>query len=72
MLKLLKKSLVVSAAAPAAVVAGPAAGGADAPAAEEQSEFNVVLTSAGAAKINVIKVVREITGFRFKRSQRIG
>ena len=47
--------------AAAAVVAGPAAGG-DAPAAEEKTEFNVILKNVGANKINVIKVVREITG----------
>ena len=55
----LEEEFGVSAAA--AVVAGPAAG-ADAAAAEEKSEFNVVLKSAGANKIAVIKVVREITG----------
>ena len=49
----------VSAAA-AVAVAAPAEGGAAA--AEEQTEFDVILTSAGAAKINVIKAVREITG----------
>ena len=50
----------VSAAAPAAVVAAPAAS--EVPAAEEKTEFNVVLTDIGAEKIKVIKVVREITG----------
>ena len=55
----LEEEFGVSAAA--AVVAGPAAG-ADAAAAEEKSEFNVVLKDAGANKIAVIKVVREITG----------
>lgn len=55
----LEEEFGVSAAA--AVVAGPAAG-ADAAAAEEKSEFNVVLKSAGANKIAVIKVVRELTG----------
>ena len=56
----LEEEFGVSAAA--AVVAGPAAG-AEAAAAEEKSEFNVVLKEAGANKIAVIKVVREITGF---------
>ena len=55
----LEEEFGVSAAA--AVVAGPAAG-ADAAAAEEKSEFNVVLKSAGANKIAVIKIVRELTG----------
>ena len=55
----LEEEFGVSAAA--AVVAGPAAG-AEAAAAEEKSEFNVVLKEAGANKIAVIKVVREITG----------
>ena len=49
----------VSAAAPVAVAAAPGAGAA---AAEEKSEFDVILTDAGASKINVIKVVKEITG----------
>ena len=46
----------------AAAVAAPAAGGAAAPAAEEKTEFDVVMTSFGAEKIKVIKAVREITG----------
>ena len=53
---------MVSAAAPAAVAVAPAGGDAAAPAAEEKSEFDVVLASVGAEKIKVIKVVREITG----------
>lgn len=48
--------------AAAAVAAGPAAGGAGAPAAEEKTEFDVVLTEAGPNKVAAIKVVREITG----------
>ena len=54
--------------AAAAVVAGPAAGG-DAGAAEEQTEFAVVLTSAGDKKVNVIKAVREITGLGLKEAK---
>ncbi len=46
----------------AAAMAAPAAGGAAAPAAEEKTEFDVVLTEIGSEKIKVIKVVREITG----------
>ncbi len=68
LVKLLEEKLGVSAAAPVAVAAAPggapaggAAGGAAAPA-EEKTEFEVVLKDAGAQKIPVIKVVRELTG----------
>lgn len=61
LVKALEDKFGVSAAAPVAVAAAPAAGAA-APAAEEKSEFTVVLEAAGANKIAVIKVVREITG----------
>ena len=57
----------VSAAA-AVAVAAPAEGGA---AAEEQTEFDVILTSAGAGKINVIKAVREITGLGLKEAKEL-
>lgn len=54
-------------AAPVAVAGpAPAAGGAAAPAAEEKTEFTVVLKNGGASKINVIKVVREVTGLGLK------
>jgi large subunit ribosomal protein L7/L12 len=59
--KRLEEAWGVSAAA-AVAVAGPAAGGAAAPAAEEKTEFNVILEAAGAEKIKVIKEVRAITG----------
>ena len=55
-------------AAPMAVAAGPVAAGGAAPAAEEQTEFSVVLTNAGAEKIKVIKVVREITNLGLKEA----
>ena len=58
----------VSAAAPMAM-AMPGAGGAAAPAAEAKTEFNVVLAAAGDKKINVIKVVREITGLGLKEAK---
>ncbi len=61
LVKVLENKFGVSAAAPAMMMAAPAAGGAAA-AAEEKTEFNVELTDAGASKINVIKVVKEITG----------
>jgi large subunit ribosomal protein L7/L12 len=60
----------VSAAAPVAVAAGPAAAGGEA-AAEEQTEFNVVLASAGDKKIQVIKAVREITGLGLKEAKAV-
>ena len=56
-------------AATAVSVAAPAEGGAAA--AEEQTEFDVILTSAGAAKINVIKAVREITGLGLKEAKEL-
>jgi large subunit ribosomal protein L7/L12 len=57
----------VSAAAPVAVAAGPAAGGEAA--AEEQTEFDVMLTSFGSSKVPVIKAVREITGLGLKEAK---
>ena len=59
----------VSAAAAVAVAAGPAAGGGDAPAAEEQTEFDLVLSAAGDKKVNVIKAVRAITGLGLKEAK---
>jgi large subunit ribosomal protein L7/L12 len=58
----------VSAAAPVAVAAGPAAGG-DAGVVEEQTEFDVVMTSFGSQKVPVIKTVREITGLGLKEAK---
>ena len=58
----------VSAAAPVAVAAGPAAGG-EAAAAEEKTEFDVVLASFGSSKVPVIKAVREITGLGLKEAK---
>jgi large subunit ribosomal protein L7/L12 len=68
LVKMLEEKLGVSAAAAAVAVAGPAAAAA-APAAEEKTEFTVVLTGAGANKINVIKVVREITALGLKEAK---
>ncbi|MBN9495146.1 MAG: 50S ribosomal protein L7/L12 [Alphaproteobacteria bacterium] len=67
--KLLEDKWGVSAAAPVAVAAAPAAGGGAAAAAAEQTEFTVNLTAAGDKKINVIKVVREITGLGLKEAK---
>jgi large subunit ribosomal protein L7/L12 len=71
LVKELEEELGVSAAAPMAIAAAPAAGGAGAaPAAEvEKDEFNVVLTAAGDKKIQVIKVVRELTGLGLKEAK---
>ncbi len=60
----------VTAAAAVAVAAGPAAGG-EAAAAEEQTEFNVMLESFGEKKINVIKVVRAVTGLGLKEAKEL-
>ena len=67
LVKAMEDKFGVSAAAPVAVAAAPAAGGAAA--AEEKTEFDVILASAGASKINVIKVVREITGLGLKEAK---
>ena len=68
--KLMEDKLGIKAAAPIAVAAAPAGGGgAPAEAAEEQTEFSVILTGAGDAKINVIKAVREITGLGLKEAK---
>ncbi|WP_061213123.1 50S ribosomal protein L7/L12 [Syntrophomonas wolfei] len=68
LVKALEEEFGVSAAAPVAVAAAPAAGAA-AEAVEEQYEFDVILTSSGEKKINVIKVVREITGLGLKEAK---
>ena len=69
LIKSIEDKFGVSAAAPVAVAAGPAA--AAAPAAEEQTEFNIMLTSAGANKVSVIKVVRELTGLGLKEAKAV-
>jgi large subunit ribosomal protein L7/L12 len=70
LVKLLEEKLGVSAAAAAVAVAAPAGGAAAAAApAEEKTEFNVILTSAGANKINVIKAVREVTSLGLKEAK---
>ena len=69
--KLLEEKWGVSAAAPVAVAAAPGAGGDAGAAAEEKTEFTVVLTSAGDKKINVIKEVRTITGLGLKEAKEL-
>jgi large subunit ribosomal protein L7/L12 len=68
LVKMMEEKFGVTAAAPMAMAAaGPAA--AAAPAAEEQTEFNVTMTSFGANKVGVIKVIREITGLGLKEAK---
>src|SRR5882724_10873826 len=70
LVKLLEEKLGVSAAAASVAVAAPAAGGAAAAApVEEKTEFTVILTAAGANKINVIKAVREVTSLGLKEAK---
>lgn len=66
LVKAIEEEFGVTAAAPVAVM-----GGAAAAVVEEQSEFDVILTNAGASKINVIKVVREITGLGLKEAKAV-
>ncbi|MCX7901129.1 MAG: 50S ribosomal protein L7/L12 [Burkholderiaceae bacterium] len=68
LIKMMEEKFGVSAAAAAVAVAAPAAGAA-APAAEEKTEFTVILTEAGANKVNVIKAVRELTGLGLKEAK---
>jgi len=64
--KAIEEEFGVTAAAPMMMAAAPAAGGAAAAAEEEQTEFDLILTDFGANKINVIKVVRELTNLGLK------
>lgn len=68
LIKMMEEKFGVSAAA-AAVAVAPAAGGAAAPAAEEKTEFDVILADVGSNKIGVIKVVREVTGLGLKEAK---
>jgi len=68
LVKAFEEEFGVSAAAPVAVAAAPAAAP-EAAAQEEKTEFDVILVNAGAQKVNVIKVVREITGLGLKESK---
>src|SRR5438477_6619326 len=69
LVKLLEEKLGVSAAAATVAVAAGGGGGAAAAPAEEKTEFTVVLTAAGANKINVIKAVREVTSLGLKEAK---
>jgi large subunit ribosomal protein L7/L12 len=66
--KILKEEYGIEPAAAAAAVAGPAAGGA-APAAEEKTAFTVILKAAGANKLNVVKIVKDLTGLGLKEAK---
>ena len=71
LVKALEEEFGVTAAAPAAVVAAPAAAAPAEAAEEEKDEFDVILTAAGDKKIQVIKVVREITGLGLKEAKEL-
>ncbi len=67
--KLMEEKFGVTAAAPMAMAVMPGAGAAPAAAAEEKTEFDVILTSVGDKKIEVLKVVREVTGLGLKEAK---
>jgi len=69
LVKMLEEKLGVSAAAAAPMMVAGGGGAAAAPAAEEKTEFSVILTAAGANKINVIKAVREVTSLGLKEAK---
>lgn len=69
--QILKEEYGIEPAAAAVAVAGPAAAGAAAPAAEEKSSFDVVLKSAGANKLAIVKLVKELTGLGLKEAKDI-
>ena len=67
--KILKEEYGIEPAAAAVAVAGPAAGGGAPAAAEEKTSFNVVLKAAGANKLNVVKIVKDLTGLGLKEAK---
>ena len=69
LVKMMEEKFGVTAAAPVAMMAAGGAAAAAAPAAEEKTEFNVTMTSFGANKVGVIKVIREITGLGLKEAK---
>jgi large subunit ribosomal protein L7/L12 len=68
---ILKEEYGIEPAAAAVAVAGPAAGGGDAAGGEEKSEFDVILKSAGASKLAVVKLVKELTGLGLKDAKEV-
>ena len=69
--KILKEEYGIEPAAAAVAVAGPAAGGGAPAAAEEKTSFNVVLKAAGANKLNVVKIVKDLTGLGLKEAKEL-
>ena len=69
--EILKEEYGIEPAAAAVAVAGPAAGGGDAGGGEEQSEFDVILKAAGASKLAVVKLVKELTGLGLKDAKEL-
>ena len=67
--KILKDTYGIEPAAAAVAVAGPGGGAAAAPAAEEKTSFNVILKAAGAGKLNVVKIVKDLTGLGLKEAK---
>lgn len=68
---ILKDEYGIEPAAAAVAVAGPAAGGGEGGGADEKSEFDVILTSAGASKLAVVKLVKEMTGLGLKEAKEL-
>jgi large subunit ribosomal protein L7/L12 len=68
---ILKEEYGIEPAAAAVAVAGPAAGGGDAAGGEEKSEFDVILKAAGASKLAVVKLVKELTGLGLKEAKEV-
>ena len=68
---ILKEEYGIEPAAAAVAVAGPAAGGGDAAGEEEKSEFDVILKAAGASKLAVVKLVKELTGLGLKEAKEV-
>ncbi|MCC7298187.1 MAG: 50S ribosomal protein L7/L12 [Bacteroidia bacterium] len=66
---ILKEEHGIEPAAAAVAIAGPAAGGGGAEAAAEQTEFDVILKNAGASKLNVVKIVKDLTGLGLKEAK---
>jgi large subunit ribosomal protein L7/L12 len=69
--KILKDEYGIEPAAAAVAVAGPAAGGSDAPAAAEKSTFDVILKNAGGQKLQIVKLVKDITGLGLKEAKAV-
>jgi len=69
--KILKEEYGIEPAAAAVAVAGPVSGGADAPAAEEKTSFDVILKNAGGQKLQIVKLVKDITGLGLKEAKAV-